>query len=686
MTRKLLRGLSALLAACLLMTPPAFMEESPEAAPVEEAAAEAEAVVADPVEALIEETEAELQDEAVLVLEDEAVELAETADPRTEAAEGESVVLAEASGAIAEAPKAAEAEPEIQELDSPLPMDGDTLFYGYVQGLFGMNAGSLYAARLVGNDLTGEQKALYDFLKTRVAEIAAGKRKSTECTGTCGYSLSWQQIYHVITCLIADCPYDMYWYGNHIQLQKSDGLLTLQFVVSDNYAADSFHVNTAKVSAASKAAANARAIVNKNASKSDYDKLAAYRDAICGLVSYNDQAASGLWPETDMDPWQLVWVFDGSSATNVVCEGYAKAFQYLCDISRFSGNVMCYCVTGTINGGLHKWNIVRMPNGRNYHVDVTWCDRNGGYDWFFMKAPVSGSVSGGYTFNVRGTKGVYKYDADCLAMYSTGDLALSSGDYLNEASVNSFLRVGRSMKHTVNVGEAFRIDLSGTIAKSYKSSRRTVATVDSSGLVEPKAAGKARITITIGRKKRVLTLTVVDPTIPKRVVLDKSGTISWYKQDALTLTATLPEGTSSAITWKSSNKKVATVSGGAVNFRKAGTVTITATATRGKKKAKVKIKVIDGSRATAIRINPPSATTLKVGQTMSLTASATIARPVDPGNPTVDPRATWKSSNKKVLAVNKTTGEITAKKPGTAVITVTAGSKKKAKIRITVTK
>ena len=46
----------------------------------------------------------------------------------------------------------------------------------------------------------------------------------------------------------------------------------------------------------------------------------------------------------------------------------------------------------------------------------------------------------------------------------------------------------------------------------------------------------------------------------------------------------------------------------------------------------------------------------------------------------------WKSSNKKVLAVNKTTGDITAKKPGTAVITVTAGSKKKAKIRITVTK
>ena len=30
---------------------------------------------------------------------------------------------------------------------------------------------------------------------------------------------------------------------------------------------------------------------------------------------------------------ELIWVFDGDSSTNVVCEGYAKAFQYLCDLS-----------------------------------------------------------------------------------------------------------------------------------------------------------------------------------------------------------------------------------------------------------------------------------------------------------------------------------------------------------------
>ena len=688
MRNMLMKWLSALLAACLLLSCAALTEEMPEedATVILEAAEEtaleaAEDIAAEAVEATVEETEAELEDvvpeaegDAVVILEEEAIELTEAeAEADAEAPESPDEALAD--------------EPEAQSFDVPLPLDGDALFSGYVKGLFGMNSGRLFAARLVGNDLAGDQKALYSFLKTCAAEVAAGKRASTAFTSTHGYGLSWDSIYHVVTCLLADCPYEMYWYGNHIQIQKSGGKLTLLFAVSDNYATDSFHVNTAKVSAASKAAANARAIVSKYAAQSDYNKLVGYRNEIGNLVSYNNEAVSGIWPETDMDPWQLIWVFDGNASTNVVCEGYAKAFQYLCDTTRFSGNVMCYCVTGSINGGLHKWNIVRMPNGRNYHVDITWCDsRTGDYDRFFMKAPVSGSVSNGYSFNIKNVKATYRYDADCRAMYTTGDLKLSAGNYLNEVNLKATVVVPKSMKYTVGVGTTFQIDLNGAIARSYKSSKKAVATVNSSGMVEPKAAGKTKITIMIGKKKRVLTLTVVDPTIPTRVTLDKSGTIRWYKQDALTLKATLPAGTSSPIAWKSSNRRVATVANGVVTFKKAGTVTITATATRGKKKARVKLKVVDGSRATAIRINTPATTTLKVGQTLRLTAAATIARPANAANPTYDPKATWKSSNKKVLAVNRTTGDITAKKPGTAVITVTAGSKKKAKIRIRVTK
>ena len=247
------------------------------------------------------------------------------------------------------------------------------------------------------------------------------------------------------------------------------------------------------------------------------------------------------------------------------------------------------------------------------------------------------------------------------------------------------VKVTGKAKYTVDVGVKLKIDPDGT-AKGFKSSKKKVATVDSTGLVTPKAKGKTKITFKVGKKTRTLTLTVNDPSIPSWVKLDKAGTITWYKQDPLTLNVTLPNNTWTGLKWKSSNKKVATVSYGKLTFKKAGTTTITVTTTRGKKKAKVKIKVIDGSKASAIKINPPASTTLKVGEKLTLTASATIARPSDPKNPTKDPKAKWTSSNKKVLSVNKTTGEITAKKAGTATITVTAGSKKKARIKITVVK
>ena len=269
MKKSLLRFLSALLIACLLLGPAALTEELPEAEIVGETAAEetiTEETVAEevgdiaaaPVEEAVEETEEALPEEAedeVYIAEEEAIELFEEAPEDGEAAPEDE----------------AEPEDEIQELDAALPMDGDALFSVYAQGLFGLNTGKLFAARHVGGDLTGEQKTLYDFLRARVAEIAAGKRASTELGTTHGYKLSWQQIYDVVLCLIADCPYDMYWYGNHMQFQKSGGKLTLLFAVSDNYAADSFHVNTAKVSKATAAANNARAIVNRYASRSDFE-------------------------------------------------------------------------------------------------------------------------------------------------------------------------------------------------------------------------------------------------------------------------------------------------------------------------------------------------------------------------------------------------------------------------------
>lgn len=52
-----------------------------------------------------------------------------------------------------------------------------------------------------------------------------------------------------------------------------------------------------------------------------------------------------------------------------VCEGYAEAFQLLCD----KADIPCIAVSGTAEGELHKWNAVKL-GGAWYYVDVTWDD------------------------------------------------------------------------------------------------------------------------------------------------------------------------------------------------------------------------------------------------------------------------------------------------------------------------
>ena len=67
------------------------------------------------------------------------------------------------------------------------------------------------------------------------------------------------------------------------------------------------------------------------------------------------------------------------------------------------------------------------------------------------------------------------------------------------------------------------------------------------------------------------------------------------KKESVTLKYTLSAGSSSTVTWSSSNKNVATVSGGKVTAKGAGTATITATTANGKK-ATCKVTVINRTR------------------------------------------------------------------------------------------
>lgn len=191
--------------------------------------------------------------------------------------------------------------------------------------------------------------------------------------------------------------------------------------------------DTAKTGAARTAAAKAAEVVAANQDKGTYSKLVAYREYITNAVDYNfDAANTANYPYGD--PWQLIYVFDGDPDTNVVCEGYSKAFKYLCDLTWTGSDpeVACYLPTGTMDGGtgagLHMWNIVSI-GGANYLADITNCDSGttGAPDQLFL-CGAEGSVDASYAAATTGGTVTYVYDKETLALYDK-ELVLSATKY-----------------------------------------------------------------------------------------------------------------------------------------------------------------------------------------------------------------------------------------------------------------
>ena len=168
---------------------------------------------------------------------------------------------------------------------------------------------------------------------------------------------------------------------------------------------------------------------------------------------------------------ELIWVFDGDSSTNVVCEGYAKAFQYLCDLTTFTNDIKCYTVTGRIAGGTgenigggHMWDIVTIEDGKNYLVDVTNCDTGmvGADDHLFLACLTKGDLSGAYTFWSDSNEIViYTYYEDTVSMYGEAILTLSPADYaylsVTVTGAQSAVTYGEEVTLIANVPEGAAI-------------------------------------------------------------------------------------------------------------------------------------------------------------------------------------------------------------------------------------
>ena len=322
--------------------------------------------------------------------------------------------------------------------DAETASDG-ALLDGYLYQLAGMDiadyergfdtAGTpaMYAA---SGNLTAAEQAAYNTLKEQLILIANGQRKDTaiQITGTLPDQTSANKVWQA---LLADLPYALYWHDKTVGIGYSyipdNGWenITFKFAVAAEFRGDSLY--TTNIPNVPAAVAAAKQVVSANRGKTDYDKLQAYRQYICDQVSYNfsinKDTAYG-------NPWQLLWVFDGNASTNVVCEGYAKAFKYLCDLTEESngwiGSVETLDVTGTMNGDRHMWNVVRI-NGTNYLADVTNCDQ--GTVGYPTELFLCGIQTNGSSMYHQDTKTTYIYDTDTRNSFKAADLAVSAAGF-----------------------------------------------------------------------------------------------------------------------------------------------------------------------------------------------------------------------------------------------------------------
>jgi uncharacterized protein YjdB len=153
------------------------------------------------------------------------------------------------------------------------------------------------------------------------------------------------------------------------------------------------------------------------------------------------------------------------------------------------------------------------------------------------------------------------------------------------------------------------------------------------------------------------------------------STLTAGKKVTLTASVLPSNAKNKAVSWTSSNKKVASVKNGIITALKPGNAKITVTTADGKKKAVCTVTVKPNVKVTSVKLNKTKIS-LIVGKKETLAASVL---PSAATNESV----TWTSSNKKVASVKN--GIVTALKPGNAKITVTtADGKKKAVCTVTV--
>ncbi len=322
------------------------------------------------------------------------------------------------------------------------------------------------------------------------------------------------ELVKIIQVLLADCPYEFYWFD------KTEGWWTEFNYNFDYYASylevtefifhfspsldftlgnvDDCKVNTKKTGAAKKSASNALKVVEDGYGLSDYDKLMFYSNTILDLVDYNYDAIENSYTGGYGNPWQLIYVFDGDDSTDVVCEGYSKAFQYLFDKSCCTHNIKWRTVSGDMNeniggNGPHMWNIVTMEDGNNYLVDITNSENsNSKRPDLFLKGGIYNRYYDSYYVSAEDFSLWYRYNSNTKNVYSDSELDLSRNDYIIPTISLS------KEKCILEIGETVKINATSDVSDVYfiwESLDPSIAEISSPGTIRAKRNGQTTVQV-----------------------------------------------------------------------------------------------------------------------------------------------------------------------------------------------
>ena len=216
-----------------------------------------------------------------------------------------------------------------------------------------------------------------------------------------------------------------------------------------------------------------------------------------------------------------------------------------------NGGIVWNGTEGTVYGNVTLQEDITIGEGESLTIGQDASLNTGSHEVIVNGGTLSGNVTGEVTYKVTGVS-------------------------LNKDSLTLDVGSSETLNATVAPNNATNQKVTWT------SNAESVATVDESGNVEAVAPGTANITVTTedGSKQATCTVTVTQPVTG--VSLNKN-TLELYTGKSETLIATVEpsDATNPAVNWSSDKPEVATVEGGTVTAKAAGTATITATTVDG---------------------------------------------------------------------------------------------------------